>query len=74
MDMTPEDYIEALKTGVHLVRATTKRGELREYIGSLPAGAEQRIAGSSIVPILLSDGTYKSFDVTRVEAFEKVAP
>jgi hypothetical protein len=71
MDMTPEDYIEALKTGAHIVRATTKKGEMREYVGSLPSDAQQRVPGSDIVPILLEDGTYKSFDISRVIEFTR---
>lgn len=70
--MDTQDYIEALKGGVHIVRATTKKGDERTYIGALPYDAEQRVAGSDIVPIQLLDGTYKSFDVSRVIEFTRV--
>lgn len=70
--MLAQDYIDALKEGAHIVRATTKAGDERTYIGSLPADAQQRIEGSSVVPIVLNDGTYKSFDVSRVIEFTRI--
>ena len=65
-----DDYMSALKASRCRVVATTKKGEQREYIGSLPIDAEQRIEGSDVVPIQLEDGTYKSFDVSRVISFD----
>jgi hypothetical protein len=70
--MDTQDYIEALKSGVHLVRATTKKGEERTYIGALPADAEQRIANSDVIPILCRSGEWKSFSVTRVTEFTRL--
>lgn len=65
-----DDYMAALKHGRCRVIALTKKGETREYIGTLPIDACQRIEGSDIVPIMLEDGTYKSFDIGRVVSFD----
>lgn len=70
--MNAEYYIDALKSGVHLVRATTKKGEERTYIGALPVDAEQRVMGSDIVPILTRSGEWKSFNVACVIEFTRL--